>query len=157
MFEEVAGLPLHPLAVHVAVVLVPLLVLAALGYALVPKIRAHLEWVAVVLAVLGPVSAVVARQSGNAFAQRRGLPIEGALADHQDLGQVTVLTALGLGAVTLALVWFRRRGDSRLRTWAVGMLTVLVVITAAAAGVSVVLSGDSGARMVWEPVWQLVR
>lgn len=156
MFEEIAGLPLHPLAVHAAVVFVPLLALAALGYALVPPVRARLEWVAVALAVLAPVSAVAALLSGNAFAQRRGLPLDGALADHRELGQVTMWAAVALGVATLALVVFRRRGDSRLRTWVVGVLTVLVVLAAATAGVSAVLSGDSGARMVWEPVWQLV-
>ncbi len=74
MFEEIAGLPMHPLAVHAAVVFVPLLALAALAYGLVPKLRRKVGWVAVLLALVAPASAVVARLSGDAFLQRRGFP-----------------------------------------------------------------------------------
>ena len=39
VFETFMGLPLHPLVIHAAVVLIPILVLVALGYALVPRLR----------------------------------------------------------------------------------------------------------------------
>jgi len=156
VFEEIAGLPLHPLAVHAVVVLVPLSVVVTLCYALVPRFRARLEWAVVALAVLAPASAVVAVLSGDAFARRRALPLEGALADHRDLGRLTMIAALVLGVVTLVLVWSRRLPRSRLRTWTVGALTVVVVLAAVAAGISAVRSGDSGARMVWGPIWELV-
>lgn len=154
MFEEIAGLPLHPLAVHAAVVFVPLLVLASLVYALVPKLRAHVGWAAVGLAVVAPIAAVVARQSGEAFLERRQLPLDEGLTDHRDFGTITMWVTIALGVLTLALYLTRRAGgDSTARTWAAGALTVLVVVTAVAAGVYVLLTGDAGSRHLWEPLW----
>jgi hypothetical protein len=157
VFEEIAGLPIHPLAVHAAVVFVPLLALVAGAYALVPKLRGRLTWAAVTLAVIAPASAVVTVLSGDSFQQRRGLPLEGALADHRTLGLVTMTVTLVLAAVTLVLVWVRRLGSgSGTARWTDRTLTVLLVVAAAVALFSIVRSGDTGARMVWEPIWQLV-
>jgi hypothetical protein len=157
VFEEIAGLPIHPLAVHAAVVFVPLLALVAGAYALVPKLRGRLTWAAVTLAVIAPASAVVTVLSGDSFQQRRGLPLEGALADHRTLGLVTMTVTLVLAAVTLVLVWVRRLGSgSGTARWTDRTLTVLLLVAAAVALFSIVRSGDTGARMVWEPIWQLV-
>lgn len=110
MFEEISGLPLHPLAVHGAIVLVPLLVLASLAYALIPQLRTRVGWVAVLLSVAAPVAAVVAKLSGEAFQQRRALPLAGQLADHRDYGTFTMWLTIALGVLTLVLVWVRSRG-----------------------------------------------
>lgn len=155
MFEEIAGLPIHPLAVHAAVVFVPLLALASMTYALVPKLRSRLAWVAVTLAVLAPVAATTAVLSGNAFQQRRGLPLEGALADHRDLGLTVLFATLAVAVAVLLLVWIRRGDGGRAPGWLAGGLSAVVVVAAVAALVSAVLAGDSGARMVWEQLWQL--
>ena len=40
IFDLIGGLPVHPLAVHLAVVLVPLGALALIALALLPKYRA---------------------------------------------------------------------------------------------------------------------
>lgn len=149
MFEEVAGLPLHPLAVHAAVVFVPLLALVALAYALVPKVRPKVGWAAVVLAVVAPVTAVVSRLSGEAFVERTGYPLQGLIADHADYGNLTMWVSLALGVLTLALVVVGRRSKV-----VGGALSALVVVAAVAAVVLVVLTGDAGARSVWEPRWQ---
>lgn len=157
MFEEIAGLPLHPLAVHGAVVLVPLLVLVSLAYALVPKLRGRVSWLAVGLAVIAPISAVVAKLSGDALQAGLGLPLQGQVADHQDFGTTTMWATIGLGGLTLGLVWVRRAGGgSQLRTWAARALTALVVLAAVVAAVYVFRAGDLGSRMVWEPRWQQV-
>jgi uncharacterized membrane protein len=154
VFEEFNGLPLHPLAVHAAVVFVPLLVLASLAYALVPRWRTRVGWLAALLAVIAPISAVVARMSGESFAERRELPVEGDLANHSTYGTYTMYASLALGLLTLALYLVRRSGGgSQAKTWVAGALTGLVVI---AAGVSVVyacLAGDLGSRIVWEGIW----
>jgi hypothetical protein len=155
VFEEIAGLPLHPLAVHSAVVFVPLLALVASGYALLPKLRTRLAWAAVALAVAAPVSTVMAVLSGDAFQQRRGLPLEGALADHRSVGIVTLAVTLALAAATLVLVWLRRRGvGSAAGTWGVRIVTALVLVAAVVALFYIVRAGDTGARLVWEQIWQ---
>ncbi len=153
MFEEIAGLPLHPLVVHAAVVFVPLLALVALAYALVPGWRSRTAWAAGTLSVLAPLSTVVAVLSGDAFRQRRGLPLDAALADHRLYGQVAMWVTIGLGVVTLLLVLLTRLGQAS--AWLRGALGAVVTLAALAALVAVVLVGDSGARHVWEQIWQL--
>lgn len=154
MFEEFLGLPLHPLAVHAAVVFVPLMALASLVYALVPRLRARVGWVAVLLAIAAPISAVVARQSGEGFADRRTLPVEGDLATHHEYGTMTMWSSLALGVLTVALYLVRRAGGGApARTWGTGALTVLVVIAAGVSAVYVILAGDLGSRIVWEGIW----
>lgn len=154
MFEEIVGLPMHPLVVHAAVVFVPLLIVASLVYALVPKLRARLAWVAVTLAVIAPLTAAVAVLSGDAFQQRRGLLLEGGLADHRNLGYTTLWLTLLLAVVTLALVWTRSRATGApAPSWLTGALTAVLVIAAAGAAVAVVLTGHSGSQEVWEPLW----
>jgi hypothetical protein len=153
VFEELAGLPLHPLVVHAAVVFVPLLGLAAAGYALVPGLRTRLGWVVVTLAVVAPLAAATSVLSGNAFRERRTLPLEGILADHRDLGLATMWVTIALGVISLALVWARRSAGSPARSWLAGALTVLVVVAAAGALVLVVMTGDAGSRSHWEQFW----
>lgn len=155
MFEEVFGLPLHPLAVHAAIVLVPLLVIVALAYALVPRWRSSVGWAAVGLAVAAPLSALVSRQSGNALAGKLyGGTVEGDLATHQTYGTTTMWVSIALGVLTLALVWFQRTASTP--RWLTITLTALVVIAAGVAVVYVILTGDLGSRIHWEPLWNSV-
>lgn len=157
MFEEIAGLPLHPLAVHGAVVLVPLLALAALAYALVPRFRPRVGWLAVLLSVVAPLTAVVAVQSGTVFQERRGLPLTGDLADHSNYGTLTMWATIVLGALTLILSGVRSRsGAGAGWQWLTWVLTGLVVVAAGVALVYVYLAGDLGSRIVWEDVWGAV-
>lgn len=157
MFDEISGLPLHPLAVHGAVVLVPLLVLASLAYALVPRFRPQVGWLAVLLSVVAPIVAVVAVQSGQAFQERRALPLSGDLADHSNLGTITMWVTIALGVLTLVLAWVRSRaGGSAGWRWLTWGLTGLVVVAAGVALVYIFLTGDLGSRIVWEAVWDAV-
>jgi uncharacterized membrane protein len=166
MFEEIAGLPLHPLAVHAPVVLVPLLVVAALAYVLLPRLRPGLALGVAVLAVLAPLSAVIAKLSGDAFRQRKielgqaPEPILAVIDNHREFGQWTMWSTIALGVLTLALLAVRggRRGTGvageaaapKPAAWLTVTLTVLVLVASAAALYYVFRSGDSGARMIWE-------
>jgi hypothetical protein len=164
MFEEIAGLPLHPLAVHAPVVLVPLLVLAALAYALLPRLRPSLALGVAVLAVLAPLAAVVTKLSGDAFRQRKielgqaPEPILAVIDNHRTFGTWTMWASIALGVVVLALVAVRRGrrggdGDAaaaRPAGWVTVALTVLLLLASAAALYYVFRAGDSGARMIWE-------
>ena len=101
MFDEVFGLPAHPLIVHGAVVLGPLLCLAALGYALLPRFRAQLGWLAVALAVAAPLATFAAVQSGAELLERSPAQARGRMATHQDLGQTALWFVIPLGLVVL--------------------------------------------------------
>ena len=104
MFNEVFGLPAHPLIVHGAVVLGPLLCLAAVGYAVLPRYRVQLGWLAAVLAVLAPLTTYAATLSGEELeervpgARRRyDEPVDPAFEDEprEDLACLLLLEVLG--------------------------------------------------------------
>ncbi|MFJ6154557.1 DUF2231 domain-containing protein [Micromonospora profundi] len=162
MFEEFMGLPAHPLVLHAAVVFVPLLALLTVGYAFVPPIRPHTRWVLGLLAVGAPLSALLAKLSGDAFFDRMRsanrvtpefLP---KLEAHQEFGDFTLWASIGLAIVALALVRFvaprtaEGNADARQgRTLSVA-LQVLSLVAAGVAVYYVIRTGDSGAKAVWE-------
>ena len=59
-FDLVAGLPMHPLVVHVAVVILPLSALALIALVLVPRLRRPLGWLTLAGLAVGAVAAFVA-------------------------------------------------------------------------------------------------
>jgi hypothetical protein len=72
VFDEVNGLPLHPLAVHASVVLIPLAALLGILF-VIPRTRAWASW-PLLLVSLGCVASVfVSRQSGQALANHANL------------------------------------------------------------------------------------
>jgi AcrR family transcriptional regulator len=164
VLEEFMGVPTHPLLIHAAVVLVPLLALLAIAYALVPFVRPHTRWVLGLLALAAPVSALLAKLSGDAFFAR--LRSRGAvtpefvptLEAHRRLGTLTLYATIALALLTLALVYFvgprvaaaraGGGGSGSPRTLSV-VLAVLSVVAAAVSLYYVVRTGDSGAKAVW--------
>ncbi len=156
MFDEVMGLPAHVLMVHAAVVFVPLLALAAVVYALVPRLRARVGWVAALLAVAAPLAALFAMLSGREFLKRQiGNGAAGEflakLREHEDYGELTFWFSLALGVVTgvLVLVTSRAARQRSLPLWIDLVLVVAVVVLAAVTGYYVFQSGDTGASAVW--------
>jgi hypothetical protein len=174
LFETIFGLPLHPLAIHAAVVFVALLTLGSAVYALVPMLRARIRWVVVLLALAGIGSAWLAKLSGDAFRRRqiRRHVSAGFLAQidaHKSFGDATFWAALSLGVLTLALVVVTlnrppvRRSASTDGSDAGGtpaggttgvkvvqlVLVLATVVMAVVTGYYVYKTGDSGARMAW--------
>src|SRR5690348_8831534 len=64
---SVAGLPLHPLVVHAAVVFTPLAAAAAIAYVAVPRYRDLLRWPTLVLAVIAFLAIWAAYLTGTNF------------------------------------------------------------------------------------------
>jgi hypothetical protein len=162
MFEEISGLPMHPLLVHAAVVFVPLLAIVAIGYAVVPKVRPHTRWVLGALAIITPGAALFAKLSGNAFYDR--LNKRGAISAeyfdrlqaHADFGNYTLIASAVLALLALGLVLFvPPPGGVAVGGGAGGKVLPLVlsgfsVVLAIVAVYYVVRTGDSGAKAVWE-------
>lgn len=148
MSALVDGLPLHPLVVHVVVVLVPLSAVGALLVAARPRwARAHARSVAV-LAVVAAVAAVVAQQAGEALEPLVSSDVKAAgIEEHGRWGLWTVnLTIAFAVATVLSAVLVHRLGpDDRWRATAGWVASALGV----AATVVVYLAGESGARSVW--------
>jgi glucan phosphoethanolaminetransferase (alkaline phosphatase superfamily) len=156
MFEKALGLPLHVLMVHAVVVFVPLLVLLALAYIVLPRFRPRLDWAVAALAVVAPITAWVATESGEALQARqiaRGFSGEvlDKIEEHGAYGEVLFLLTLGL-ALAVILLLVATSGSSRvprLPGWVPPVLSVVVVGLGVAALVYVWFTGHSGAEMVW--------
>ncbi|GIJ32390.1 DUF2231 domain-containing protein [Micromonospora sediminimaris] len=156
MFEKALGLPLHVLVVHAVVVFVPLLVLLALAYIVLPRFRARLDWAVAALAVVAPITAWVATRSGDALQARqieRGFSGEilDKINEHAAHGEVLFRVTLGLGlAVILLLVATSNHPRvPKLPGWVTAVLSVVVLGLGVAALVYVWLTGHSGSEMVW--------
>ncbi|MDG4793545.1 DUF2231 domain-containing protein [Micromonospora sp. WMMD1082] len=156
MFEKVLGLPVHVLVVHAVVVFVPLLVLLALAYIVLPRFRSRLDWALAVLAVVAPITAWVGVESGEALQARqiaRGFSGEilDKINEHAAYGEVLFRFTLGL-ALAVILLLVATSGHPRapkLPGWVPPVLSVVVVGLGVAALVYVWFTGHSGAEMVW--------
>jgi len=167
VFEEIGGLPLHPLVIHAAVVFVPLLAISSVAYAVLPGLRRLLWWAVGLLALAGAGATILARFSGVAFRQRllrKHLltpEFTPKVDAHQHYGTVTMWVTIALAVVSLVLIWAvpRRKATgagggggagNRGGGAAVQVIFAVVVIGLAVASIYYVYrTGDSGARMVW--------
>lgn len=140
MFDRILGLPVHPLAVHGVVVLLPLMALVTVLIAVRRPWRDRLAWPVVVLNAGVAGMAFVAKESGEALARRMsGLDISA----HEVWGKVVPITAIGLLLASVVLALTKR--NTRWTPLALG----LVLVTAAAATVWTIRAGHTGAEAVW--------
>jgi hypothetical protein len=153
MFSEFHDLPVHALAVHGAVVLVPLSALFAVLFA-IPRTRKWAEW-AFPLFTLGAMSAVfVAKQSGQKLFEHlnppEGSPPYDAIKKHESAA-LTLFNVM-LVFTVLAIIAFALSRMGRLDS---GPLPVIVsiVLVLAAGGVAyqTYRVGELGAKAVWNP------
>lgn len=141
--DDIFGLPLHPLVVHGAVVLVPLAALGALAVVFSSWVRSRYGWLTVLVAVAGAASVLMARISGEAL--KAGLGVGGAAVEtHEMWGQLAVFPGVALAVVLPAALLTENR--SRAAWWT---FVALTAVAAVAALVLVVLTGHSGATAVW--------
>ncbi len=110
LFDTVAGLPVHPLVVHAAVVLLPLGAALLLVLLVVRRWRAALAVPALLALAAGAAAAVVATESGEALAARVGVP-----GEHEQWGSLIPGPAGALLAVGVAWYILQRR-DARATT-----------------------------------------
>ena len=161
MLNKVAGIPVHVLVNHFVVVFVPLLIIGAIAYAAVPQWRKKIDWAVLILAVIAPISALIAKLSGQAL--RTDLIAKGysgkPLANidkHMGFGNMTLWLSIALGVVALALVGYvwrtgRTPGASE-HVLARPIGVVVTVVLGAFLGYYVYRTGDSGAHNVWDGV-----
>ncbi|GAA1504513.1 hypothetical protein GCM10009677_40870 [Sphaerisporangium rubeum] len=151
MFDQIFGLPAHPLIVHTAVIFIPLLAVGSVVFGVVPRLRPRLGWAVVLLAVVSPIAAFVAKESGEALFERNfggqapDSPAGAALDEHMSYANPLLLSALGLGVAALLLVY----SSLRLGKTVTAILTVVTVVLAVVAAYYTVRSGHTGAIAVW--------
>ena len=144
IFDTIAGLPLHPLIVHGAVVLLPLSALGLLGVIFLPRLRKAYAILAVAGTILGTGAVLASKESGEQLAARVGLP-----DSHADLAEVLTVMALLLSLA--ASVWWVLQRLSRdaapgLVARITGWITAALVVPTL---VLTVLVGHSGAQAAW--------
>jgi uncharacterized membrane protein len=143
--DLIFGLPVHPLVVHGAVILVPLVAFAALAMSYWPSFSRRYGGPVLILAGVAQVSLFLAKGSGEPFEERLNKDIE----RHADLGEIAPFTFIPL----LILLFIRWRMDKSGAT--VGspkirrLVSVLLALAAIVALVYIYLTGHSGAESVW--------
>lgn len=141
-FDTIMGLPVHPLVVHFAVVLLPLSALALIIVMVRPKWRTPYGYLALAGLVIGAAATLAAKESGEALAERVGLPQQ-----HANLG--SVLTYLAFALIVCAIAWFVVAGVRGARWWLTVILAIAATALALAVSVMTVLVGHTGATAVW--------
>ena len=141
LFDTIGGLPLHPLTVHAAAVLVPLSALALAILVFVPRWRKTYFPLTIGFLAVSVGLAFAAKQSGEALAERVGNP-----ASHQALGDIMFPASIGLFFLGLAFYLITRTERPK---WTMQLSGSLA--TAGVVGVVVlsVLVGHSGAEATW--------
>jgi uncharacterized membrane protein len=154
---EIAGLPLHPLVVHAAVVLIPLTALSAIGLAVRPSWRWLLRWPTAAASLVCIALAFLATKSGESLEKAKP-ELSQLVREHSQRGHLLADLTVVLAVVAVAAA-FLLPGPSplvsgkgeRLSRGSVAdkVLPALLVLAAIVVLVQVVLTGDSGARAVW--------
>jgi len=156
VLDEINGLPVHPLAVHAAVVMVPLAGLLGVLFA-VPRLR---QWARIPLALVavGAVPAVyVAKESGERLSAVLGFSspsAESAAAkivhQHAERADLLFILVIAYAVATLVALAVSAKADE-LPAVASAALSVLLVLGAGALAVQTFRVGESGAQAVWNP------
>ena len=142
IFDLVMGLPVHPLVVHAAVVLVPLAAIAAIAMAVTSSVSKKYGKVIIGLAIVGQISSIVAKLSGEVFLERLDIELE----RHAQLGDTAPLTSLPMLALIVLLYSFDKSGKKGGIRKIIATATVISAIFAAG---YIAVTGHSGAEAVW--------
>ena len=140
---DIFGLPLQPLVVHAAVVLLPLAALGALLIAVSKRARTRYGSLVVLGAAAATGAVVGARITGEAL--NGGLIGTGILETHITYGLLSPWFAGALTLATLLLV-LAGRGKSRPFLLIAAWLTVICALASIAI---VIVVGHAGSAAVW--------
>ena len=114
--------------------------MALIALIYVPKLKGQYSFLTVSLIVLGSASVLVAKQSGEALAEKIGTPVK-----HADYA--SLLTIAAFIFMVLSLIWYRSSKGRRSRV--VTPLGHTTVLAAVAVLFLTFLTGHTGAEAVW--------
>jgi hypothetical protein len=140
-----AGLPLHPLLVHGAVVLVPLVAIGALVMSYLPSFSRRHGKIILGLAIIAQISVFLAKISGEAFEDILNKSVE----KHAELGEIAPFITIPM-VVLIYLRWRMDRSGSTFGSVLIRRLTsVALVVASLTSIVFIFLVGHSGAESLW--------
>jgi len=141
IFFSFGGLPIHPLIVHIAVVILPLAAATLIASIYSTRVRERFALVTLWAIGVGTIATYIAKESGEALAEEFGNPEK-----HADYGSLLFSASLALLAFSINWYGSRKNPDKKihkfLRHFAALIAVVVIVLT--------VLTGHSGAAAVWE-------
>jgi uncharacterized membrane protein len=169
MPTSINGIPLHPLLVHIPVILLPLVTVSVLLMVVWPAARARFGWTTVVLAFVGFAGTVLAGQSGEDLQDAVERTTDrAAIHQHAELGDqlrlISLMLFLAVLGWQLLQTWSARRtaGPDGTDTGGpgaggVGSRTILAaglapLVIGVLSTVWVIRTGDTGAKQVWKNV-----
>ena len=145
LFGSVAGLPLHPLVNHAAIVLIPLAAISALVMSYLPSFSRRYGKVTLVIALVAQLSLFLAKVTGEAFEEI----LDKDVGNHAELGEIAPFITLPM----VALIYLRWRLDRSGATvgsaWARRLTSIALVVASLASITIVVLVAHLGAESVW--------
>ena len=153
---ELNGVPLHPLVVHAAVVLVPLGALLAIAV-VVPRWRWAARWPALIVSVGAAAAVQAASLTGEDLSESRGLdsPLVETHAEYAEQLLIAMYVLAAAVVVAFAVLPHVTRiagaSDRPARIAALEKpMMVVLPLAAVVVLVLVFLTGDAGARAVWQ-------
>ncbi|MEN9970823.1 MAG: hypothetical protein RL146_124 [Actinomycetota bacterium] len=142
IFDTIDGLPVHPLAVHVAVVFLPVSALALAILIFVPKWRKTYLPLTLIGLFIATVFTFIARESGEALADRVGEP-----QTHEELGGILFPAAVGLLAVGVAFYFLQKSDKPK---WLVQSTAGVAIAAVLSVSGLTYFVGHTGAQATWE-------
>lgn len=141
LFGQIAGLPLHPLVIHFATVLIPISAVGVILVVLSKKLRRYYAIPTLGLLLVSVPIAFIAKQSGEQLAEKTGIT-----AEHLNFG--TLLPPIVLGFFVVAALWFlsSRKEANKILT---GIMGAVSVVGAVVSLTFTFLVGHSGAEATW--------
>lgn len=140
IFDTIAGLPVHPLIIHLVVVLLPLSAISLILLVFIPSLRKNYSLITLVGLAVSLVASFIAKQSGQALGIRIGTP-----GEHAQWGEKVVIVAALLFVSSVA--WYLLNEQKSGLTSLVGYVSTILAV---AALVVTFLAGHSGATATWE-------
>jgi cytochrome b involved in lipid metabolism len=141
LLDTFGGLPVHPLAVHGAVVLLPLSAFALALLIFVPKWRKSFFPLTLIGIGLSTVFTYIAKESGEALAERVGEP-----QTHEALGTILFPASAGLLALGVTFYFLQRTQRPKWQLQTAAGLALAGIISVSALTYFV---GHSGAEATW--------
>lgn len=162
VFDEFAGVPTHPLAVHAPVVLIPLTAVAAVAALFRKNWRERATLPLAIGAVVIVAMLYVARESGRSALAANN--VFGNVDRHEDLGNQTFILSivwLVLAASAAGAVLMRRRTTAASlssaaaepdRSQVLLVLNVLAAVALVVTTIWLIRTGHAGAESRWPTV-----
>jgi hypothetical protein len=144
--SKLFGLPAHPLLVHLPIVLIPLVAIAALVLAVAPRTRPHLAPVTVVAAAVALVGVQLALGSGEALEPH--VPKSALLERHTELADALRPLMLVFFVLLLVAYLIHRRPRTS-RPWLASVVFVVALLAGVVTTGRLVQVGHAGARATW--------